>query len=99
MNSFMGRCIVVYFNMKHCWRRHVFIALRKVHGILEQTVNSQSFLSYDMQITCKAYRVPRRILDCIVWQIECEAYLTIGTLIEKTETHILVGLFVLCKVC
>jgi hypothetical protein len=55
--------------------------------------------SHDMQMTGKARTAPPRILDYIGRQIESNGYLTIDSLIEETKTHILVGLFLLCKDC
>jgi hypothetical protein len=54
---------------------------------------------HDMQTIGKARTTPPRSPDRMCWQIVSNESMTtsIDRLVEETETHILVGLFLLCK--
>ena len=60
---------------------------------------SPTFHPHDMQTTGKARTTPSRSPDCMYWQIVSNTSMStsIDRLVEETETHILVGLFFLCK--
>jgi hypothetical protein len=60
---------------------------------------SPTFHPHDMQTTGKARTTPSRSPDCMYWRIVSNASMStpIDCLVEETETHILVGLFLFCK--
>jgi hypothetical protein len=60
-----------------------------------------TFYPHDMQTIGKARTTPPRSPDCMYWLIVSNESMTtvIDRLVEKTETHILVGLFLLYKLC